>query len=83
MILPEVYLMLIMAGLIFILSLWMKDVHIQALSMILFMLIGINIIMYGFEGVINFVTETMGMILIGGGFLILVKGYYDEYKDAF
>lgn len=83
MILPVIYLLIIMAAVIFLLALWMEDVHISAMSMILFMLIGIHVIMYGIERVQNFVTETMGMIFIGGAFLILVKGYYDEYKDAF
>lgn len=85
MILPLDYWMIGIAMIIYLFAVYImdKNPHIIAMAMILLMLVGIDIMVYGIESIINLATKGLGMILTTFGFFMLILSYYNEYKEAF
>lgn len=71
---PYIYLIIFLGLSLIGLAFWFKEYAISAMGSMLIIAIGIYIIINGVTSIDNFLTRTFGIVLIGVGAYILIRG---------
>ena len=78
---PTDYLLIIIAFGILAFGMFIKEYAIAAIGSFFVMLLGIYIIIYNLNGVNDWLTQGLGIIMIGIGAYVVIRGGYEAYKD--
>lgn len=79
--LPFIYIGIIIAWVLLAVGFSMKDYTISTLASIFIIIIGVYVLIYGIENISNVVIVALGIVHIGIGFYVMVRGSYELYKD--
>jgi len=71
---PFIYVIIGSMWLLFLLGIYMKNYPITALASMLMLIVGIYIIRYGLSDVMNFVTDTLGIMQVMIGSYVIIRG---------
>jgi hypothetical protein len=77
------YFMLALGFLFLILAFWKEEEIFANISGIIFMIMGVFVLINGFQNIVNLMTIAMGSVFLGMGAYIWIRTNIDSFKDAF
>ena len=81
MALSVVFIILLFSWAFLAYSFWIKDAYMAMLASLLIMAWGLYVVLNGFDGVQDWLTDTVAMVNIGIAAYVLLRAGWEEYKE--
>ena len=72
---------MIISTLLLLFGFFYNDIVFISLASLLFMFIGVDILIFGIERLINTAVIALGATFLGVGFVTIIRTYFFEYQD--